>query len=270
MWRRLKQVLKGNARIKRLALWGFRLVSPVGGFGRFSSPLRYGTFLREWLGFRRAGGRAAVLDWYPCLYDRQATTSVDAQYFYQAVWAFKRILSQRPRYHVDLGSQVNLVGLLTTVTHVAFLDIRPLVLTLNDYTGLGGSITALPFCNDSVTSLSSLHVIEHIGLGRYGDPIDPNGSIKAAREIVRVLAPGGHAYISVPIGRPRVQFNGQRVFAPTDVVTMFEGFDLVEMAMVDASGKFHDEVKPVSADIGEACQGSDFGLGLFCFQKRTL
>jgi SAM-dependent methyltransferase len=170
---------------------------------------------------------------------------------------------------VDLGSQVILVGLLSAVTHVAFLDIRPLILSLRNYTGLGGLITALPFRNDSVASLSSLHVIEHIGLGRYGDPIDPDGSVKAAREIVRVLAPGGCAYISVPIGRSRVQFNGQRVFVATDVVRLFDGLELVEMAMVDASGRFYDEVKPESADIDEAGQGSDFGLGVFCFQKRA-
>ena len=250
-------------------LWSLRLVSPFGDIVRLSALPRSLGFIGEWWQFRRAGGMAGVLDWYPCLFDRVPQSRIDAHYFYQAVWAFKRILSQKPRLHVDLGSQVNLVGLLTTVTHVTFLDIRPLVLTLNNYTGLGGSITALPFRNDSVASLSSLHVIEHIGLGRYGDPIDPEGSRKAAREIVRVLAPGRRAYISVPIGRPRVQFNGQRVFAPMDVLTMFDGLDLVEMAMVDASGKLHGEVKPESADIGEAGQGSDFGLGLFCFQKRT-
>jgi SAM-dependent methyltransferase len=245
-----------------------RISSQIISFPRFSGLRGYGRLFLDWKKFKAAGGFARVIDLWPCLFDRTSVTQIDAHYFYQAVWAFKQILSQRPRAHVDLGSQVNLVGLLTTVTHVTFLDIRPLVLTLNDYTGLGGSITALPFRNDAVASLSSLHVIEHIGLGRYGDPIDPEGSLKAAREIVRVLAPGGRAYISVPIGRPRVQFNGQRVFAPTDVVTMFDGLDLVEMAMVDASGKFHGEVKPESADIGEAGQGSDFGLGLFCFQKQ--
>jgi hypothetical protein len=60
------------------------------------------------------------------------------------------------------------------------------------------------------------------------------------------------------------------VFGATDVPRLFEGLDLVEMAMVDASGRFHDDVKPESADIGEAGRGADFGLGLFTFGKRAL
>lgn len=250
-------------------LWGMRVTSPLGDIMKLSAVSRYPRYICEWQQFRHEGGEAGVLDWYPCLYDRTEATNIDTHYFYQAVWAFRNILKRNVRSHVDIGSQVNFVGLLTTVTCVTFLDIRPLVLAIPNYRGLAASLDALPFRDGTVHSLSSLHVIEHIGLGRYGDPIDPEGSRKAGREIVRVLAPGGRAYISVPIGRPRVQFNGQRVFAATDVVAMFESLDLVEMAMVDASGQFHDEVKPESTDIVESGQGSDFGLGLFCFQKRA-
>ena len=42
-------------------------------------------------------------------------------------------------------------------------------------------------------------MLEHIGLGRYGDPIDPQGTEKAATELQRVLAPGGDLYLSLPI-----------------------------------------------------------------------
>jgi len=264
---RLKQRIKESVSLKRLALWGMRLARPLGDAGKLSVLPRYGRFVSEWRQFHHAGGEASALDWYPCLSDRTAVTSVDAHYFYQAVWAFRNILSRNFRFHVDVGSQVNFVGLLTTVASVAFLDIRPLSLSIPNYAGLAASLDALPFSDASVHSLSSLHVIEHIGLGRYGDPIDPNGSVKATREIVRVIAPGGYAYISVPIGRPRVQFNGQRVFSVQNVLTLFEGLNLVEMAMVDASGAFRENVSPDSTDISEAGQGSDFGLGLFCFEK---
>ena len=208
-------------------------------------------------------------DFWPCLFDRSAHTGIDAHYFYQSLWAFRKIHERNVGTHVDIGSQVQFVGLLTTISHVVFLDIRPLSIVIPNYQGLASSVLSLPFGDESIQSLSSLHVIEHIGLGRYGDPIDPNGSAKAAQEIVRVLAPGGHAYISVPVGRPRVQFNGQRVFTAADVLKLFNGLDLVEMAVVDASGKLHDDVKPESADISEVGQGSDFGLGLFGFEKAA-
>jgi hypothetical protein len=58
------------------------------------------------------------------------------------------------------------------------------------------------------------------------------------------------------------------VFAVVNVLALFDGLDLEEMAMVDASGQFRDYVTAESADISEVGQGSDFGLGLFCFQKR--
>jgi uncharacterized protein DUF268 len=226
-------------------------------------------FLRDWRRFKSAGGTALVGDFWPCLFDRSSQSGIDSHYFYQSLWTFRKILERNVRTHVDVGSQVQLVGLLTTITRVIFLDIRPLSIETPNFQGLAGSVVTLPFGDLSVHSLSSLHVIEHIGLGRYGDPIDPNGSARAAQEIVRVLGLGGRAYISVPIGRQRVQFNGQRVFAVADVLKLFDGLHLVEMAMVDASGKLHDDVKPESADISEVGQGSDFGLGLFLFEKEA-
>ena len=229
----------------------------------------YARFIRDWGRFKSAGGIARIGDFWPCLFDRTSKSGIDTHYFYQSLWTFKKILDAKTPDHIDIGSQVGLVGLLTAITRVTFLDIRPLAIDIPNYVGLAASIESLPFQDGAVSSLSSLHVIEHIGLGRYGDPIDPNGSIKAAREIVRVLARGGRAYISVPIGRSRVQFNGQRVFSVADALALFTGLDVIEMAMVDASGQFHDDVKPESADISEVGQGSDFGLGLFVFEKAA-
>ena len=54
-----------------------------------------------------------------------------------------------------------------------------------------GDATSLPYKNNSVKALSSLSVIEHIGLGRYGDEVDYNGMQKAIDEIKRVLAFNG-------------------------------------------------------------------------------
>ena len=64
---------------------------------------------------------------------------------------------------------------------------------------------------------------EHIGLGRYGDPLDPLGTRKAAAELQRVLAPGGQLLFSLPVGRPRVEFNAHRVHDPHEVASWFDG-----------------------------------------------
>jgi len=134
-----------------------------------------------------------VEDAYPCLYDRTVAHPIDAHYFYQDIWAFKAILASGAKEHVDVGSRAILVGMLTAITKTIFVDIRPLDVGLENYESRPGSILALPFADSSVASLSCLHVAEHIGLGRYGDPLDPLGTQKAAAELSRVLAPGGKA-----------------------------------------------------------------------------
>ena len=42
------------------------------------------------------------------------------------MWAARRIAERRPARHVDVGSRVDLVGFLTAITEVTFVDIRPL------------------------------------------------------------------------------------------------------------------------------------------------
>ena len=83
-----------------------------------------------------------------------------------------------------------------------------------------------------------LHVAEHIGLGRYGDPLDPLGTRKAAAELERVVAPGGQLLFSLPVGRPRVEFNAHRVHDPAEVASWFSRCSLREFAGVDDGGVF--------------------------------
>lgn len=265
----LRARIKGHPALKRAALALSRLAAPALSPLRPSALLRYPGYVAERRRFIAAGGDAPLLDAWPCLFDRTASSGIDAHYFHQAVWASRLIARRRPASHVDIGSDTLYVGMLTALTRVTFVDIRPLELQIDDFTGVAGSILDLPFEQGSVQSLSCLHVIEHIGLGRYGDPIDPQGALKAAREIVRVLAPGGFAYVSMPIGRPRVQFNGQRVFDPMQVAHMFDGLVLSAFSMVDATGRFVAAADPAAADLREHESGADSGLGMFAFTRSA-
>ena len=259
---KLKTWVKSSPQAKRLALLGMRMTAAVKPSGLMRMP----RFLSEWRRYKSAGGSASPLDFYPCLFDRTATTDIDSQYFYQAIWASRRIYESKVSEHVDVGSQTSFIGLLTVFTNVTFVDIRPLAVPVEHLTMKAGSILELPFESGSVKSLSSLHVIEHIGLGRYGDPIDPRGAERAAVELQRVLAPGGRLYLSTPIGRPRIQFNSQRTFDVQEVLSMFTACNLVEFSIVDAAGTFRDKV-PVTTSV-ETTSGNDFGLGMFVFEKR--
>ena len=143
-----------------------------------------------------------------------------------------------------------------------FVDIRPLRVALSNFECLPASITALPFSDRSIASLSCLHVIEHIGLGRYGDPVDPAGSLRAAKELVRVLAPQGRLFLSTPVGRERVCFNAHRIFAPFTVLEMFAPLSLLSFAWVDDGGTLGPRSP---ADAAHA----DYGCGLFEFSRET-
>jgi hypothetical protein len=71
-----------------------------------------------------------------------------------------------------------------------------------------------------------MHTLEHIGLGRYGDPLNPLGDRVAMRELQRVLADGGSLLIVVPVGRPRIQFNAHRIYDPQMIEAEFDQLKL--------------------------------------------
>lgn len=157
--------------------------------------------------------KALKKDNYPCLYDATILTDVEPIYFYQDAWAFERIIKMKPPDHIDIGSSHKFVSLLSKLTNLTMVDIRPLALNMDSINFKKGDVCNLPFENESVNSLSSLCAIEHIGLGRYGDKIDPEGSEKAFKEINRILKSNSNFYFSVPVERNnKVYFNAHRSF----------------------------------------------------------
>lgn len=166
---------------------------------------------------------------YPCLYDNTSNTEIEPTYFYQDSWAFEQIVKNLPVSHIDIGSQHTFVALLSKVVPLTMIDIRPLSLSLSTIHFIKGDILNIPFADNSIDSLSSLCVVEHIGLGRYGDPIDPEGSVKAFKELARVVKKGGNLYLSVPVEKNnKVYFNAHRSFNIEYVLGFFKEFELID------------------------------------------
>ena len=109
-----------------------------------------------------------------------------------------------------------------------------------------------------------MHVVEHVGLGRYGDPIDPDGDLKAVAELKRVLAPGGSLLFVVPTGRPRLQFNAHRIYAYRQVMDAFRGLDLVELALVPDKARDGGLARGASEALADA---QSYGCGCWWFRK---
>lgn len=221
-------------------------------------------YLVDWFTYKRAASSQNVLfrDTYPCLTDRVKTTPFDPHYFFQAAWLARRLQELRPSFHVDIGSSAMMINVLSASMKTVFVDYRPLRVRLSNYISLGGDVTRLPFKDSSVKSLSCLHVIEHIGLGRYGDPVNPEGTRLAAGELRRIVAFGGRLYLSVPVGRERVCFNAHRVFAAGTIQSYFQGFRLEAFSLVDDAGQFSEHVD------FEAAAHLEYGCGLFEFVKK--
>lgn len=215
-------------------------------------------YLRDWRTWMKLGGpRLRWIDSYPCLADRSAETPLDPHYFYQSGWLARRLAASAPARHVDIGSSAAMIAVLSAMVPTLHVDYRPLRASLPGLECCAGDILALPFADGSEASVSCLHVLEHIGLGRYGDPIDPEGSRKAAAELSRVVAPGGTLYLSVPVGRPRICFNAHRVFDARDVLALFPAFSLRSFALVDDAGRFIVDAHPGVA------AGLSYGCGMF-------
>ncbi|MEO7405009.1 MAG: DUF268 domain-containing protein [Burkholderiales bacterium] len=221
-------------------------------------------FFGEWRRYRAASSEAGLnaSNLWPCLADRTAQTPFDPHYFFQGAWLARRLAATKPALHVDVGSSVVMLSVMSATVPTVFLDYRPIAPNLAGLVPVAGNLTRLPFADDSIQSLSCLHVIEHVGLGRYGDPLDPTGGKRALGELARVLAPGGRLYVSMPVGLERVCFNAHRVFAPQAVLAAATGLTLESFSLVDDAGAFQAEVAL------DRAQSMAYGCGMFVMRKQ--
>jgi len=199
---------------------------------------------------------------FPILDEKTSETKFDAHYFYNPIWAFSHIKKTQPKFHVDVASDYRLSGYLSTIIHTIFVDIRPIPTDLQNLEVIKGSALELPFKSEEIPSLSCLHVIEHIGLGRYGDPIDVLGHEKAATEFTRVLKRGGLLYIAVPIGKEKTCFNAHRIFSPLYIIDLFDKFNLEEFSVITDNNKYIELTNP------KLFLNQDYACGLFIFKKK--
>ncbi len=179
--------------------------------------------------FRLPGAEADwAFRWVPMLGDVTGKQDARNSYYYQDCWGARKIFEIRPAAVLDIGCTVLFTGIVSQFTPTLSVDIRPVQSKLEGLTNTKGDITRLELPDASQECVVSLCVIEHIGLGRYGDRLDPMGSRRAADEIARVLKPGGHLLISALVGTPCLAFNAHRIFSVDEFLRMFPLFQLVE------------------------------------------
>lgn len=189
-------------------------------------------------------------------------------YFAQDIWGAKKVLSNNPKQHYDIGSSLNgFVAHLLVFRKVHYIDIRPLPYEIDNLYYVQGDAMNLEKIQDgTIESLSSFHALEHFGLGRYGDNIDVDGYIKAAYSMMRVLSRGGRLYLGVPVGpTDKLCFNAHRIFRIKTILELFDELELVDMAIV-----YPGEANAVSIAINEVDDIPEYSCGLFEFIKKEV
>jgi SAM-dependent methyltransferase len=197
------------------------------------------------------------------LEDRTAQTPFDRHYIYHTAWALRQLQKHKPRLHVDIASSLYFVALGSAFVPMRHLDYRVPLLALDNLACDAGDLMSLPFADNSIESLSCMHVIEHVGLARYGDPLDPLGDIKAANELSRVLAHDGRFLFAAPVGRARVCFNGHRIYSFEMVCELFRELEIAEWALIP--GEPPDGLVENAAP--ELINQQRYGCGCFVFRK---
>ncbi len=204
----------------------------------------------------------------PMVKDRYEKGGTISSYFWQDLWAAKLIFSNQPKVHYDIGSRLDgfIAHVLSFGIPVNMIDIRPLPTEIQGlHTIIDDATDMKHFKDNSIESLSALCSLEHFGLGRYGDQIDPEACFKCFKVIQEKMRYGGKLYISVPIGKERLEFNAHRIFYAKTIVDSFKHCRLLEFSCM-ADGKIEKNVALNKYDNDVYYRGTRFGL--FYFEKK--
>ena len=215
------------------------------------------------------------LQYHPCLHDRyDFCGNVRNEYFSQDLLLAQIIFKQNPSLHIDIGSRLDgFIAHLASFREVDVIDIRPIDMQID-----GVLFHQLDIMNQQLVdnfvvnvgkfpSVSCLHTIEHFGLGRYGDPVNPNGYRKGIEGLTKLVADNGMFYISVPVGSARVEFNANRVFDPIHIIECVEqySFNISHFYLVEPNGRVNSSEN--YQELINIAAKKDYSLGIFVFKK---
>ncbi len=228
----------------------------------FTFYLRIISFYKEYLILKKNVKNTdfKIFPSHPYLFDKK-DNNLKLQYFhFQDLWAFEKIKKQNITWLLDIGSNLNYISFASSICKINYMDLRLHKITINDINSVVGDITNIPYKDNSIENLSSLSVIEHIGLGRYGDTIDIKGMEKSVEEFERVLKKDGNLIVSFPIGKENIiEFNAHRISNLKYIDKLFKNFKLLDETFI-FQNEFNDRKKFIQ-------KKEPNGIGCFHFKK---
>jgi hypothetical protein len=201
----------------------------------------------------------------PMLFDIRNKEPFDPHYLYHTAWACRVLSKIKPKIHYDFSSDLRFVTMVSSFIKTVQYNLTIPTIKLTNLKFRTTNLTDMRNIEtNSLKSVSCMHVVEHIGLGRYGDSIDPNADKKAIKEIIRILMKGGNLLFVTPIGINTIYFNAHRVRGYEEVIRSFSSLKLIEFAFIDDNGFFsgiqiNPNVKKVNTN--------KYGCGCFWFKK---
>lgn len=208
---------------------------------------------------------------FPITHERiLAAGEAKGHYFHQDLLVANFIFQNKPDYHLDVGSRIDgFVAHVAAFMPIDVFDIRRIQVTNHsNIRFVQGDITAdvKPERIGKYDSISCLHALEHFGLGRYGDKLDPNGHKVGFLRLLDMLKPGGKLYVGIPIANEtKVEFNAHRKFQPLDILNWPTGEHLIELRRfdyVDDNGDLHCNVSLLNESLK-----LEYGCGIYTFEK---
>ncbi len=178
-------------------------------------------------------------DSVPYLADSTTETHFDRHYIYHPAWAARILKKLNPAIHIDISSTLHFCSIVSAFMPVQFYDYRPAKLILSDLETSSQDLIKLSFVDNTIQSLSCMHTVEHIGLGRYGDAIDYDGDEKAMKELARVLMPNGNLLFVTPVGSTaKIIFNAHRIYSKELIIKTFLKYGLIlkEFTLIPENG----------------------------------
>jgi len=203
-------------------------------------------------------------DRFPCLYDSTGKTAFDEHYVYHLAWAARVLKKIDPVEHIDIGSHIYFPAMMSFNYKIKYFEYRPPNIELDNLEVSQADLLKLSFPDGSIASMSTMHVLEHIGLGRYGDKLDYDGDIKAINELVRVLKPGGDLMIVVPVGKPKIIFNAHRIYSYEQIIKYFSALTLIQFALIPDDASSSGLIVNAPQNLSD---NQHYGCGCFWFQK---
>ncbi len=241
----------------------------AGFYKKMTGWCKYFSFIKDYHYFKSLQKTARFImrwrDRYPCLDEGSGTADFDKHYIYHTAWAARILRKINPASHIDISSYIYFSTIMSAFMPVKYYEYRPRNIKLSGFTSHYADLLSLPFKDESIKSISCMHVVEHIGLGRYGEAMDPDADIKAIKELKRVLALGGELLFVVPLGEARIMFNAHRIYSYEHIMEYFKELELREFSLIPDDMAHEDFIKDASPEL---VKGQRYACGCFWFRKK--